>query len=103
MFAQAASGIRLGAAEHVAQRAGNARQVLLDADDLQRVEAIALGHRRLFVPQGADLPGGVEAEPDNHQHRDRQADGQARQGRTGRFARLVGWQRWRWNDGVRHG
>ena len=75
--------IGLGAVEHVAQRAGDARQVLLDADDLQRVEAIALRHRRLFVAQRADLPRGVEAEPDDHQHRDGEADGQARQGRPG--------------------
>jgi hypothetical protein len=37
---------------------------------LQRVEPIALGHRRLLVAKDPDLAGGVDAEADDHQHRD---------------------------------
>ena len=54
--------IGLGAVGHVAHGGGDGGEVVLDSQQLQRVEAVALADARLLVPELADLVDGVQTE-----------------------------------------
>ena len=69
--------VRLGAFRHVADRQRQLRQVVLDAQQLQRIEPVALADAGLLVAQLPDLGDGVEAEREDGAEGDREADQQA--------------------------
>ena len=81
--------VRLGAVRHVAHRGGERREVVLDAQQLQRVEAVALADARLLVAQLSDLAHGVKAEREDDAERDQEADDEPRR-RVARCARVRG-------------
>ena len=67
--------------EHVAHRQRELIQIVLDAQQLQRVAAVAIGQLGLQTPQAGDLAGDVPRIRDHGRERDDQAEEQRRRRR----------------------
>ena len=74
--------IRLVAVEHVAHRQAERVEIVLDAQQLERVLAVAIGEVRLQRAQAGDLPRDVPRIGDHGRERDDQSEQQRRRRRS---------------------
>ena len=80
--------IALARIEHVAHRQRELVQVVLNAQELQRVPAVPIGELGLQPPQARDLPRDVPRVGDDRRQRDEQAQQQGQGRRPARGVRV---------------